>query len=73
MARAGKRFIMVKHIVITNRDNQALVFKSEELKDNKYVEFNDESTTMASLNAVVEVLENIPEDSSDLHIVLLPK
>ena len=64
---------MVKHIIITNRDNKAFVFKSEELKDNKYVEFNDESTTMASLNAVVEVLENIPEDSTDLHIVLLPK
>ncbi len=64
---------MVKHIVVTNRDNKAFVFKSEELKDNKYVEFNDESTTMASLNAVVEVLENIPEDSTDLHIVLLPK
>lgn len=63
----------VKHIIITNRDNKAFVFKSEELKDNKYVEFNDESTTMASLNAVVEVLENIPEDSADLHIVLLPK
>ena len=64
---------MVKHIIITNRDNKAFVFKNEELKQNKYVEYNDESTTMASLNAVVEVLENIPEDSADLHIVLLPK
>ncbi len=73
MARAGKRFIMVKHIVITNRDNQALVFKSEELKDNKYASVKDESTTMASLNAVINVLENIPEDSSDLHIILIPK
>ena len=73
MAKAGKRFIMVKHVIVTNRENKALVFKSDELKDNKYVEFNDESTTMASLNAVINVLENIPEDSSDLHIVLLPK
>ena len=74
MAKAGKRYIMaVKHIIVTNRDNKAFVFKSEEMKDNKYVEFQDESTTMASLNAVIEVLENIPEDSSDLHIVLLPK
>ena len=64
---------MVKHVIITNRDNKAFVFKSEEMKDNKYVEYNDDSTTMASLNAVIEVLENIPEDSSDLHIVLLPK
>ena len=63
----------VKHIILTNRENKALVFKSDELKDNKYVEFNDESTTMASLNAVIDVLENIPEDSADLHIVLLPK
>lgn len=63
----------VKHIIITNRDNKALVFKSEEMKDNKYVEFKDDSTTMASLNAVIDVLENIPEDSEDLHIVLLPK
>jgi hypothetical protein len=63
----------VKHIIVTNRENKALVFKSDELKDNKYVEFNDESTTMASLNAVIDVLENIPEDSTDLHIVLLPK
>lgn len=63
----------VKHIILTNRENKALVFKSDELKDNKYVEFNDESTTMASLNAVIDVLENIPEDSTDLHIVLLPK
>lgn len=73
MAKAGKRFIMVKHVIVTNRENKALVFKSDELKDNKYVEFNDESTTMASLNAVIDVLENIPEDSTDLHIVLLPK
>ena len=74
MARAGKRLIMVKHVIITNRDNKALVFKSDELKANKYVEFTDEnSTTMASLNAVIDVLENIPEDSEDLHIVLLPK
>lgn len=73
MAKAGKRFIMVKHVIVTNRENKALVFKSDELKDNKYVEFNDESTTMASLNAVIDVLENIPEDSADLHIVLLPK
>jgi hypothetical protein len=74
MARAGKRLIMVKHVIITNRDNKALVFKSDELKANKYVEFTDEnSTTMASLNAVVDVLENIPEDSADLHIVLIPK
>ena len=64
---------MVKHIIITNRDNKALVFKSEEMKNNKYVEFKDNSTTMASLNAVIDVLENIPEDSEDLHIVLLPK
>ncbi len=64
---------MVKHVIVTNRDNKAFVFKSEEMKDNKYVEYNDDSTTMASLNAVIEVLENIPEDSSDLHIVLLPK
>ena len=63
----------VKHIVVTNRENKALVFKSEEMKDNKYVEFKDDSTTMASLNAVIDVLENIPEDSEDLHIVLLPK
>ncbi len=63
----------VKHIIITNRDNKAFVFKSEELNNNKYTEFQDASTTMASLNAVVEVLENIPEDSQDLHIVLLPK
>ena len=63
----------VKHIIITNRENKALVFKSEEMKDNKYVEFKDDSTTMASLNAVIDVLENIPEDSEDLHIVLLPK
>mgnify|MGYP003298426673 CR=1 FL=1 len=63
----------VKHIIITNRDNKAFVFKSEELNNNKYTEFQDASTTMASLNAVVEVLENIPEDSADLHIVLLPK
>ena len=73
MAKARKRFIMVKHIVITNRDNQALVFKSEELKDNKYASVKDESTTMASLNAVINVLENIPEDSDDLHIILIPK
>lgn len=64
---------MVKHIIITNRANSAFVFKSEEMKDNKYVEYKDESTTMASLNAVIEVLENIPEQSDDLHIVLLPK
>ena len=63
----------VKHIIITNRANSAFVFKNEEMKDNKYVEFKDESTTMASLNAVIEVLENIPEQSDDLHIVLLPK
>ena len=73
MAKAGKRFIMVKHVIVTNRENKALVFKSDELKDNKYVEFNDESTTMASLNAVIDVLENIPEDSEDLHIILIPK
>ena len=73
MAKAGKRFIMVKHVIVTNRDNQALVFKSDELKDNKYASVKDESTTMASLNAVINVLENIPEDSEDLHIVLLPK
>ena len=65
---------MVKHIVVTNRENKAFVFKGEELKDNKYTEFKDNnSTTMASLNAVIDVLENIPEDSEDLHIVLLPK
>lgn len=64
----------VKHIIITNRNNSAFVFKSEEMKDNKYVEVKDDnSTTMASLNAVINVLENIPEDSTDLHIVLLPK
>ena len=74
MARAGKRLIMVKHVIITNRDNKALVFKSDELKANKYVEFTDEnSTTMASLNAVGDVLENIPEDSAELLIVLIPK
>ena len=64
----------VKHIIITNRNNNAFVFKGEELKDNKYTEFKDNnSTTMASLNAVIDVLENIPEDSEDLHVVLLPK
>ena len=64
----------VKHIIITNRNNSAFVFKGEELKDNKYQEFKDaNSTTMASLNAVIDVLENIPEDSEDLHVVLLPK
>ena len=64
----------VKHIIITNRNNSAFVFKSEEMKENKYVEVKDDnSTTMASLNAVINVLENIPEDSQDLHIVLLPK
>ena len=73
MAKAGKRFIMVKHVIVTNRDNQALVFKSDELKDNKYASVKDESTTMASLNAVINVLENIPEDSEDLHIILIPK
>ena len=73
MAKAGKRFIMVKHVIVTNRDNQALVFKSDELKDNKYASVKDESTTMASLNAVINVLENIPEDSDDLHIILIPK
>ena len=73
MAKAGKRFIMVKHVIVTNRDNQALVFKSDELKDNKYASVKDESTTMASLNAVINVLENIPEDSADLHIILIPK
>lgn len=65
---------MVKHVIVTNRDNKAFVFKGEELKANKYTEFKDNnSTTMASLNAVIDVLENIPEDSEDLHVVLLPK
>ena len=64
----------VKHVILTNRDNKAFVFKGEELKANKYTEFKDDnSTTMASLNAVIDVLENIPEDSEDLHVVLLPK
>ena len=64
----------VKHVVVTNRNNSAFVFKNEEMKDNKYVEIKDNnSTTMASLNAVINVLENIPENSEDLHIVLLPK
>ena len=41
-SRGQKEFKMsVKHIIITNRDNKALVFKSEEMKDNKYVEIVD--------------------------------
>ena len=75
MANGQKENVMsVKHVILTNRNNSAFIFKSEEMKDNKYVEVKDDnSTTMASLNAVISVLENIPEDSSDLHIVLLPK
>ena len=64
---------MVKFKIITTKSSLAMVFDNEGLEDNKYVEFQDESTTMASLNAVINVLENIPEDSDDLHIVLLPK
>jgi predicted ribonuclease YlaK len=64
----------VKHCIIVGRDNNAIIVKSEGLKDNKYATIKDEnSTTMACLNAVIEVLENIPEDSKDLHVLLIPK
>jgi hypothetical protein len=64
---------MVKYKIITTKSSLAMVFDKKGLEDNKYVEYNDESTTMASLYAVIDVLENIPEDSEDLHIILLPK
>ena len=64
---------MVKYKIITTKSSLAMVFDNKGLEDNKYVEYNDESTTIASLNAVIDVLENIDEDSTDLHIILLPK
>ena len=66
---------MTKHIIITHYYNRAFVFTGEDLQDNKYkyTEYTDEYTGVASLNAVIDVLENIPEDSEDLHILHLPE
>ena len=66
----------MERIVVTNGVNKAFVLTEANIHhNNKYVEYcdNSNSTTMATLNAVIDVLESIPEDSEDLHIIYVPE
>lgn len=62
----------VKHYVIVNREGLSLVYNSE---NGNYVQVKDEgqSSSMASLNALLNVLENLDENSEDLTVILVPK
>ena len=59
-----------KHVVLVNRNGKCMI---NNVNNGKYMTVTDESTTMASLKAFVDVLESLDENAKDTTIILVPK
>lgn len=66
---------MNQRIIITNSVSKAFIYTEEQIEQNEFSKFvgcYDESTTIASLNAVIDVLENIDEDDRYPYTIYVP-
>jgi predicted ribonuclease YlaK len=59
-----------KHVVLVNRNGKCMI---NNVNNGKYMTVTDESTTMASLRAFIDVLEGLDENATETTIILVPK